>query len=48
MKELKLVKSIGDQRVYNLAVREGASNPHNELGYLVLPAVSAAAEWLAA
>jgi len=49
MKDLKLVESIGDERVYNLAVREGASNPHNELGYLVLPTVSAAvAEWLAA
>jgi hypothetical protein len=49
MKDLKLIKSIDDERVYNLAVREGASNPHNELGYLVLPTVSAVvAEWLAA
>lgn len=32
--------SITDERVYNLAVREGASNPHNELGYLLHPAVT--------
>jgi hypothetical protein len=49
MKQLGLVKSIIDERVYNLAVREGKSNPHNELGYLIHPSVSTrVAEWLAA
>lgn len=49
MKQLGLVKSIADERIYNLAVREGKSNPHNELGYLIHPAVSSrVAEWLAA
>jgi hypothetical protein len=48
MKKLGLVKSIVDERIYNLAVREGESNPHNELGYLVHPAVAAqVGKWLA-
>lgn len=49
MKKLGLVKSITDERIYNLAVREGKSNPHNELGYLIHPVVAArVAAWLAA
>lgn len=49
MKRLKLLKSIRDERIYNLAVRDGASNPHNELGYLIHPTVVArVAKWLEA
>ncbi len=49
MKKLGLVKSITDERIYNLAVREGKSNPHNEIGYIIHPSVSAqVAAWLAA
>lgn len=49
MKKLGLVKSITDERIYNLAVREGQSNSHNEIGYILHPTVSAhVAGWLAA
>jgi hypothetical protein len=44
-----LVRSITDERIYNLAVRQGKSNPHNELGYLIHPAVTMRlADWLLA
>ena len=47
MKKLGVVNSITDKRIYNLAVREGKSNPHHGVGYLIHPAVSdAIAEWL--
>ena len=47
MEDLGLVKAITDERIYNLAVREGESNPHNELGCLIHPVVSVhVAEWL--
>lgn len=47
MKRLGYVNSIKDKRIYNLAVRDGKSNPHNGVGYLVHPVVSqAVADWL--
>ena len=43
----RLISSIEDARIYNLAVRYGRSNPHNALGYLAHPRVSRAmASWL--
>lgn len=45
----RLISSIEDARIYNLAVRYGRSNPHNALGYLAHPRVSrAVAGWLVA
>lgn len=35
----KLGTIIDDHDIYNLAIREGKSNPHNSSGYLVHPAV---------
>jgi hypothetical protein len=47
MKDWKLIRSIADRRIYNLAVRDGKSNPHHAVGYLVHPQVVAAvAKWL--
>jgi len=34
-----LVDEINDQKIYNLAVRRGASNPHHGTGYLIHPKV---------
>ncbi len=34
-----LVDEINDQRIYNLAVRRGNSNPHHGAGYLIHPKV---------
>jgi hypothetical protein len=34
-----LISRIVDQRIYNLAVRYGRSNPHNAVGYLIHPRV---------
>jgi len=42
-----LVRRLRDHRVYNLAVRNGQSNPHTSVGYLLNPAVSKLiAEWV--
>ncbi|MGH8193893.1 MAG: hypothetical protein ACREQ8_05745 [Woeseiaceae bacterium] len=47
MLKLKLVSSIRDYRIYNLAVRYGRSNPHSSLGYLIHPRVAKiVADWL--
>ncbi|MBU2488376.1 MAG: hypothetical protein KKA60_03200 [Proteobacteria bacterium] len=47
MKEHGLVEDIQDFTIYNLAVRQGRSNPHCSLGYLIHPAVSlAVADWV--
>jgi hypothetical protein len=47
MLKLRLVSSIRDYRIYNLAVRYGKSNPHSSLGYLVHPRVSKiVSDWL--
>ncbi|MBT6158036.1 MAG: hypothetical protein HOH82_25535 [Planctomycetaceae bacterium] len=40
MKERRLVRSITDKRIFNLGVRDGKSNPHTAMGYLVHPYVS--------
>ncbi|MBQ91649.1 MAG: hypothetical protein CL441_09635 [Acidimicrobiaceae bacterium] len=40
-------KTVKDHRVYNLAVREGKSNPHSSVGYLIHPKLSELiAAWL--
>lgn len=42
-----LVNQLRDHRIYNLAVRNGRSNPHSSVGYLVNPKVSKLiAEWV--
>ena len=42
-----LVQSIQDQRIYNLAVRNGKSNPHHGGGYLIHPKVTKLiADWV--
>lgn len=47
MLETGLVDSIEDRRVFNLAVRNGHSNPHHGPGYLVHPQVAEiVADWL--
>lgn len=41
------VEAISDQRIYNLALRDGRSNPHHGAGYLVHPVVvKHVADWL--
>lgn len=40
MERWRLVGSITDHRIYNLAIRDGDSNPHHGVGYLVHPTVS--------
>ena len=48
MLEHGLIESIEDQRIYNLAIRHGKSNPHHGVGYLIHPTViEAIADWLA-
>lgn len=48
MLERRLLSTIRDHRIYNLAVRYGRSNPHHSLGYLIHPCTSRiVAEWLA-
>ena len=43
----RLVNEIRDQDLYNLAVRNGRSNPHSSAGYLIHPKVIAAiGAWL--
>ena len=43
----ELTPSIKDERIYNLAVRHGKSNPHHGAGYLIHPTVAdAVADWL--
>ena len=47
MLKLRLVSSIRDYRIYNLAVRYGKSNPHSSAGYLIHPRVSKiVSDWL--
>lgn len=47
MAKLGLTQEIRDERIYNLAVRGGKSNPHHGAGYLVDPKTAAAvAGWL--
>jgi pimeloyl-ACP methyl ester carboxylesterase len=47
MLEYKQIESIEDARIYNMATRDGKSNPHHSCGYLVHPVISeTVAEWL--
>jgi hypothetical protein len=47
MLNLRLVSSIRDYPIYNLAVRYGRSNPHSSVGYLIHPRVTKiVADWL--
>lgn len=49
MEAMPEIESITDvsRRIYNLSVRNGASNPHHGAGYLIHPAVSRlVADWL--
>jgi hypothetical protein len=47
MLRLRLVSSIRDYHIYNLAVRYGKSNPHSSVGYLIHPRVTKIiADWL--
>lgn len=47
MLKLRLVSSIRDHRIYNLAVRYGKSNPHSSVGYLIHPRVTKiVSDWL--
>ncbi len=47
MRKLGLVDSIKDKRIYNVSVRNGKSNPHHGVGYLIHPKVAdAVAAWL--
>ena len=47
MKRLGYVERIHDKRIYNLAVRNGKSNPHNGVGYLIHPhVIELVATWL--
>jgi len=46
-KAMKSTTQIKDKSIYNLAVRAGKSNPHNESGYLIHPYVTGLiANWL--
>nr|VFJ61083.1 MAG: hypothetical protein BECKDK2373B_GA0170837_10982 [Candidatus Kentron sp. DK] len=47
MEQFGLVESVVDHKIYNLAVREGKSNPHHGAGYLIHPVVSnTVIDWL--
>ncbi len=47
MMDHRLVGSISDRTIYNLAVRYGRSNPHSSLGYLIHPhTVEYVTSWL--
>ena len=47
MKRWDLIESIRDHRIYNLAVRDGKSNPHHGVGYLIHPCfIQILADWL--
>ena len=47
MENYEMVEQIRDHRIYNLAVRNGESNPHHGAGYLIHPEfITVLAEWL--
>ena len=47
MKSHEMVEQIRDHQIYNLAVRNGESNPHHGAGYLIHPEfIEVLAEWL--
>ena len=42
------IERIKDHKIYNLAVRDGVSNPHHGVGYLIHPkVVKLVTDWLA-
>jgi hypothetical protein len=47
MQKQRLVSSIRDYKIYNMAVRYGKSSPHSSMGYYIHPRVSQIiVEWL--
>ena len=43
----ELIEEINDHKIYNLAVRDGDSNPHHGPGYLISPrTVKIVTDWL--
>lgn len=47
MERLNLIESIEDRAIYNLAVRDGESNPHHSGGYLIHPTTTQIlADWI--
>lgn len=47
MYKYRLIDDIHDHKVYNLAVRDGDSNPHHGAGYLISPrVVQLVSDWL--
>ncbi|MEW5737160.1 MAG: hypothetical protein AB1921_20115 [Thermodesulfobacteriota bacterium] len=47
MVEYGLTEEIADRKIYNLSVRNGKSNPHCSVGYLIHPETArAVADWL--
>jgi hypothetical protein len=47
MVQQRVVSTVHDYHVYNLAVRYGKSNPHSSIGYYIHPRVSKIiADWL--
>lgn len=49
MEKLELIDSIEDHEIYNLAVRDGRSNPHHAVGYLIHPTTTAVlTDWILA
>ncbi|MDH3647791.1 MAG: hypothetical protein OER80_13565 [Gammaproteobacteria bacterium] len=47
MLKQRVISSIKDFRIYNMAVRYGKSNPHSSIGYLIHPRISKlVTDWL--
>jgi hypothetical protein len=47
MMDQRLVSTVHDYRIYNLAVRYGKSNPHSSVGYYIHPRVTKiVVDWL--
>ena len=47
MRKHQLIENVNDQEIYNLAVRDGKSNPHHGAGYLIHPKViKLVTDWL--
>lgn len=47
MLQQRIISSVHDHRIFNLAVRYGKSNPHSSIGYYIHPRISKIlADWL--
>jgi hypothetical protein len=47
MLQQRIISSVDDYRIFNLAVRYGKSNPHSSIGYYIHPRISKIlADWL--